>query len=305
MYLDLCAIKYICVLLSSLALASCSGSKFDDQNIVEVNNGNRKATTNFNDLHYKMIGLISTFMEPKDIVNWRCVNSLTFSSLSLKKLVEQLFNISGLECISDNEPELAGVMALAHTSHDPVLFFTTLMEDIVCGKKLYEILFSPLMLHLLRTFRELGAREKQECQRYFKRKFENNVECYMINACLEKGHFDIVLEIVKDNAYLSMEALERAARLGHIMIVEILLQNRNRNDIPAHSVNHSLLDAATGGHGAIVELLLKYGTDIPADYVGEAFENAIVNGYFPVVEILRATLISLLIILGRHLNMQS
>jgi hypothetical protein len=274
------------MLLSTiLVLASCSGPKVDDLNMVEFKNGNDGKAT-FNNLSYHMIRLIATFMEPEDIVNWRYVNCVTLSSLSLKKLVEQLFNISGLESISDNEPELAGVMALAHTSHDHMLFFTALMEDIVWGKKPYVFLFSPLMLHLLRTFRELGAREKQEYRHYFKRKFKNNVECYMINACLEKGHFDIVLEIVKDNAYLSMEALERAARLGHIMIVEILLQNRNRDDIPAHSVNHFLLDAATGGHGAIVELLLQYGTDIPADCVGEALENAFVNGYIPVVKIL-------------------
>jgi hypothetical protein len=171
MYLDLCAMKYICVLLSSLVLAVCSGSKFDDQNIVEVN-----VTTTFNDLHYKMIRLINTFMEPKDIVNWRCVNCLTFSSLSLKKLVEQLFNISGLESISDNEPELAGVMALAHTSHDPVLFFAALMEDVVCGKKPYEVLFSPLMLYIIRTFRALDPEEKQKYEQLISRKFHTFVE---------------------------------------------------------------------------------------------------------------------------------
>jgi hypothetical protein len=282
----MCAIKYIYLLLStSLVLASCSSLIFDDQNKVEFKNGNDEKAT-FNDLRYDMIRHIATFIEPEDIVNWRYVNCLTLSSLSLKRLVQQTFNISGLESISDNEPELAGVMRLAHDSHDHMLVFKALINDIVCGKKLYEVLFSPLMLHLLRTFRELGAREKQECQRFFNRKFENNVECYIINAFLEKGHFDIVLEIVKDNAYLSMEALERAARLGHIMIVEILLQNRNRNDIPAHSVNHSLINAATGGHGAIVELLLQYVTDIRADDVGRALCIAAGDGHRDIVELL-------------------
>jgi hypothetical protein len=172
--------------------------KFDDQNIVEVNNGNRKVTTTFNDLHYKMIRLITTFMEPKDIFNWRCVNCLTFSSLSLKKLVEQLFNISGLESISDNEPELAGVMALAHISHDRVLFFTALLEDVVCGKKPYEeVLFSPLMLYIIRTFRELDPDEKQKYEQLISIRFHTSVEKYLTEICVLKGLFDLVFEIVR------------------------------------------------------------------------------------------------------------
>jgi hypothetical protein len=75
-----------------------------------------------------MIRLVATFMKPKDVANLRYVNCLTLSSLSLKKLVEQTFNISGLESISDNEPELACVMTLAHVSHDPFLLFQALIE---------------------------------------------------------------------------------------------------------------------------------------------------------------------------------
>jgi hypothetical protein len=83
MYLDLCAIKYVYLLLSSLVLASCSGSKVDDHNKVGLKYGNDGKAT-FNDLSYDMIRFIATFMEPKEIVNWRYVNCLTLSSLPLK-----------------------------------------------------------------------------------------------------------------------------------------------------------------------------------------------------------------------------
>jgi hypothetical protein len=162
------------VLLSSIVLASCSSLNLDDQNKVEFKTGNGEAT--FNDLRYDMIRHIATFMEPEDIVNLRYVNCLTLSSLPLKRLVEKTFNIPGLESIADNEPELAGVMRLAHISHDHMLLFKALMNDVVKGKKPYNVLFSPLILHLFQTFSELGRKEKQECQKYCKRKFKSNFE---------------------------------------------------------------------------------------------------------------------------------
>jgi hypothetical protein len=267
------AIKYIYLLLSTiLVLASCSGSKVDDLNMVEFNNGNDGKAT-FNDLHYKMIRLIATFMEPKDIVNWRNVNCLTLSSLSLKKLVEQAFSISGLESISDNEPELAGVMALAHTSHDPVLFFTALMEDVVCGKKPYEVLFSPLMLYIIKIFGALDPDEKQKYEQLISRKFHTSVEKYLTEICVLKGLFDLVFEIVRGDAGRVGKALYYAAKSGHAPLVELLLQRRN--DISAYFIGWALCEALKSGHAPMVELLLIHGSDdITANHVlYEAAEN--------------------------------
>lgn len=77
----------------------------------------------FNRKPHDMIRNIARFMEPEDIANWRNVNTLALFSLHLKKIVEQIFNITGLESISDNEPELAGVMRLARTSHDDLMLY--------------------------------------------------------------------------------------------------------------------------------------------------------------------------------------
>jgi hypothetical protein len=196
--------KYFYLLLStSIALASCSSLKFDDQNKVEFNNGNRKAT--FNDLRYDMIRHIATFMKPKEIVKFRYVNCLTLSSLSLKRLAQQTFNISGLENISDNEPELAGVMRLTHISHDPLPLFKSLMKDVVEGKMPYKVLFSPLIMHLFQFLPRIL--DKREHYQYYKNHDENS----MIKACLKKGHFDLVLGIVRNNADFSGKALLSAA----------------------------------------------------------------------------------------------
>lgn len=77
----------------------------------------------FNRKPHDMISNIARFMEPEDIANWRNVNTLALFFLHLKKIVEQIFNITGHESISDNEPELAGVMRLARISHDDLMLY--------------------------------------------------------------------------------------------------------------------------------------------------------------------------------------
>jgi hypothetical protein len=284
MYLDLCAIKYVYLLLSSLVLASCSDSKVDDHNKVRLKNGNDGKAT-FNDLSYDMIRLIATFMKPKEIVTFRYVNCLTLDSFPLKKLVEKTFKIFGLESIADNEPELAGVMRFAHISHDPFILFKALMEDVVEGKKHYNALFIPLISHLFQTFSGLGLQEKNEYEeQYFERKFNNNVESYMINSCLMKDNFDLVLGIVRNNAGLTGKALECAAQLGHINVVEILLQSRT--DTHADAVGRALRCAAKGGYISIVELILQSLTDIFTYEVSWALEGAASNGHTSIVEII-------------------
>jgi hypothetical protein len=83
-----------------------------------------------------------------------------------------------------------------------------------------------MILHLFKTFPGLDFQKKQQCQRYCECRFNSNFESYMIIACLNKGHFDLAIGIVKDNVFLSGKALESAARLGHTNIVELLLQSR-------------------------------------------------------------------------------
>jgi hypothetical protein len=82
------------------------------------------------------------------------------------------------------------------------------------------------------------------------RKFNISVECYIIEACLKKDRFDLVLEIYKDNKYISGKALESAAQLGYSKIVEHLLQSCT--EIPSHYEEWALRNAAGGGHKAIV-----------------------------------------------------
>jgi hypothetical protein len=269
----------------------------------------------FNRIPPDIIRHISTFMEPKDVANWRNVNVLTIFSVPLKKTVEQTFNISGLDEIDDFEPELAYVMELVHTSHDHYRFFTALMEDVVGEKKPYVVLFYPLMLHLLRTLLQLNPRERKCYARNFERRFKATEKIYMAKICMMKGQFDLVFEIARDDAGLAGwalhdaaqsglahfveilikyrtdisyrfvgQALEYAAKNGHTLIVELLL--RNRLDIPTYALGNALSNAAQDGHTLIVELLPQYRPDIPAYAFGVALKCATRYGHTPIVEIL-------------------
>jgi hypothetical protein len=282
--LVLSPMRYLYLLLSSLVFAFCS----DCPEVTDFNNESKLSSeydrnSSFNRLPPDIIRNIATFMEPKEIANWRTVNGLTRFSIPLKKAVELIFNISGLDGIVDDEPELAGVMALAHISHDRVLFFTALLEDVVCEKKPYEVLFSLLMLYIIRTFRTLDPDEKQKYEQLISRKFYTSVEKYFTEICVLKGLFDLVFEIVRGDAGRVGEALCDASKSGHTPMVELLLQRCD--DISADYIGWALCDAAKGGDTLLVENFLLHRTDISADKAGWALRKATEGGHTLMVEL--------------------
>jgi hypothetical protein len=255
-------------------------------------------------------------MEPKEVAKWRNVNKLTRACLPLKKTVEQIFNISGLESVAENEPELAGVMRLPLDSYNPLIFFGALMEDIVGGIKNYDILFRPLMLHLSRSFLELSDEQEENYTEDFEARFKMGVERCILKTCFMGGHFDLGIEISKQyNSRLLWLELLDFVKLGHNPTVECILQHctdmdvnsvglalfcavsnghasivdillKNRPHIPAYIVVISLHSAAQSGRAQIVEFLLKHRVDIDAILVGAALLSAVSNGHAPIVEIL-------------------
>jgi hypothetical protein len=187
--------RYTFLFLSSLLFSYCSGSKVsylssESKLLSEVD----RNQSSFNTLPFDTVKLTASYLDANDLVYFRNVNSLTLFSLPLKMLVEQTFNISGLEGIDDNEPELAGVMRMAWTSHDPFLSFAALMEDVAVGKKPYNVLFRPLILHLIQSFRELNPTQKQDYQLNFEFRFQISVD-----ICAMRGYYDLIFEIGKDN----------------------------------------------------------------------------------------------------------
>jgi hypothetical protein len=261
-----------------------------------------------------MIRYIARFLEPKEVAKWRNVNKLTRVSFPLKKTVEQIFNISGLESVAENEPELAGIMRLPLDRYNPLIFFGALMEDIVGGNKNYDILFRPLMLHLSRSFLELSDEQEENYTEDFEARFKMGVERCILKTCFMGGHFDLGIEISKHNqglvcfeildyiqsgytppveflqhhtymdANLVCAALLTAVINGRAPIVEIIIQNRP--DIPAYNVGTCLHSAAQSGCTQIVEILLQNRTDIDVILVGAAIFGAVKNGHIPIVEIL-------------------
>jgi hypothetical protein len=188
--------KYAHLFLLSLVPVSCSSSMADNSNNIPKAPVKK---SNLEGMPADMLRSIHGWLGTQDQSNMRLYNEDTRKALPLKKQVEQIFNISGLENVPDNAPELAGVMRLLWIRHDPFLFFAALMEDVVGGKKPYEVLFRPLIIHLLRTFRALGQQEKQKYIQYVDNRFQITVEEYFAKICVRKGHFDLVFDIATDD----------------------------------------------------------------------------------------------------------
>jgi hypothetical protein len=264
--------KYIYLLLSSLVLSCCSGSS-------------NVADSSLYVIPSDLIKYIARFLEPKEVAKWRNVNKLNRACLPLKTTVEQIFNISGLESVAENEPELAGVMRLPLNRCNPLIFFSALMEDIIAGNKHYDILFRPLILHLIQTFRQLGDEEKQDYTQDFetRTRFNLGVERYMLKICSMRGHFDLVFEILNGNSRTSRLAFLDAAEWGYDSTVYLLLQ-RCSDIITDDFFGISLLKAVQKGHISTVDIILQYGTDISIDDVCYVLRSAVLEGNFTTIE---------------------
>jgi hypothetical protein len=237
--------KYIFLILWSLVFASYSGSEVDDSNSESKSSSEHSVPSNmnssFNMLPSDMIRYIAGFIDARDLIKWRNVNVLNRSSLTLKWLVEQTFSIFGLENVADDEPELAGMMRLAWISHDHFILFTALMEEVVGGKKPYRVLFHPLILHLIRTFRQLGPQEMKSYRKRISVRLAISVEIYLANICATKGHFDLVFEIYRDFARVLKNFVTRFENREELMAIfkadpqlarqylDILLADSNNN----------------------------------------------------------------------------
>jgi hypothetical protein len=263
--------KYIYLLLSSFVLSCCSGSS-------------NVADSSLYVIPSDLIKYIARFLEPKEVAKWRNVNKLNRACLPLKTTVEQIFNISGLESVAENEPELAGVMRLPLDSCNPLIFFSALMEDIVGGNKHYDILFRPLILHLFQTFRQLGDQEKRDYTQDFvtRTRSDLGVVRYMLKICSMRAHSDLVFEISKGNPSRACLAFSDAAGWGYDSTVYLLLQHCT--SIPVVLVSSALLKAVENGHISTVDILLQYGTDISVGDVCFALQTSVLSGDFTSIE---------------------
>jgi hypothetical protein len=162
-----------------------------------------RRNSSFNEIPPDMIKHITGFMEPKDMANWRDVHGLTRFSLSLKETVASIFNIAGLENVADNEPELAGIKSIAWTTHDPLLLFTALMEEVAFEKKPYKVLSRPLIIHLYQTFLAFSIQDKDKYLYYLSYRnyrddfIADSVEKHLAAISGKHGHFDLLFDLFK------------------------------------------------------------------------------------------------------------
>jgi hypothetical protein len=162
----------------------------------------------FDGLPVDMLRYLNNFLENQDQFYLKNVNRFTRQALNMKEQVEQTFNITGLENVDDNEPELAGIMRLAWIHHDPFISFAALMEEVACEKKPYEVILRPLIKHLFYTFRSFNHQEQRKYLNYtrIERRKDSIVTSVqsrnsLAAICVKNGHFDLLFELFKDKKF--------------------------------------------------------------------------------------------------------
>jgi hypothetical protein len=203
--------NYINLLVSGLAITFCSCSEiFNDSSKLSLESKTIqiREMAGFDGLPVDMLRYLNNFLENQDQFYLKNVNRFTRQALNMKEQVEQTFNISGLESVDDNEPELAGVMRLAWIRHDPFLFFAALMEEVAGEKKRYKVILRPLIKHLFYTFRSFNPQEQEHYLNYTKIERKDDAICRSVQnrnslapICVKYGHFDLLFELFRDEYF--------------------------------------------------------------------------------------------------------
>jgi hypothetical protein len=212
--------KYIHLLVSSLVLSFCSCSEtFDDSSRNESKSSSEtikiREMAGFDGLPVDMLRYLNNFLENQDQFYLKNVNRFTRQALNMKEQVQHTFNISGLENVDDNEPELAGVMRLAWIRHDPFIFFAALMEEVVSEKKPYKVILRPLIKHLFYTFRSFFPQEQALYYTNYSIFRTVQKRNSLATICVKHGHFYLLFDLFKDE---------------HFEIVSSFLESENRDE---------------------------------------------------------------------------
>jgi hypothetical protein len=201
--------NYINLLVSGLAITFCSCSEiFNDSSKLSLESKTIqiREMAGFDGLPVDMLRYLNNFLENQDQFYLKNVNRFTRKALNMKEQVEQTLNISGLESVDDNEPELAGVMRLAWIRHDPFIFFAALMEEVVGEKKPYNVILRPLIKHLFHIFRSFNPVEQTLYLNYTKTDRKDNARSVqkgniLAPFCVKHGHFDLLFELFRDEHF--------------------------------------------------------------------------------------------------------
>lgn len=124
--------------------------------------------------------------------------SLFHEKYPLKHYLKQRFDIPELALVNANELELHGVLSLSWCNNDPILLFGSLFEDITSGKKPYQAISRPLILFLMRTFKEFSDEHKSRHKLCCWHKYLLSFEFIFAKFCVKTGNFDLAFEILQD-----------------------------------------------------------------------------------------------------------
>jgi hypothetical protein len=117
---------------------------------------------------------------------------------SLKYHLNERIHILELYNISRDEPELGNLLKLSWRRDDPLVFFSSLLDDLTNEKNDYKILFRPLVLFLDRKFKEFDHDFQDEFDINSFASFDRNFATRLAQICTRKKHFHLAFHFLKD-----------------------------------------------------------------------------------------------------------
>jgi hypothetical protein len=267
--------NYINLLVSGLAISFCSCSEIfnDSSNLSKLSSESETINiiekASINGLPVDMLRYLNNFLENQDQFYLKNFNRFTRQALNMKEQVEKTFNISGLESVDDNEPELAGVMRLAWSHHDPFLFFAALMEEVVGEKKRYKVILRSLIKYLFYTFRSFYPQEQALDYTNYSivRSVQNRNSLAPI--CVKHGHYDLLFDLSKDKKFEIVSLLESENR------DEFFEFFKNNSEYVDQFLNASIIDNIKSCSDSVVvwiaECIIK---NLPPSYYENKLRNA-------------------------------
>lgn len=151
------------------ALLECSSNVtvLNDRILEQPDAQNIRPSVRFDDLCMQLHAYIGQYLDDPFGSLWY-LNRTSRANFKyyLKFYVNEIFDIPEILSAEHDEPEFLGLLSLTWSRRNRFIFFSSLMEEIINGKKKYQVLLKPLLSYLYRTFITLNTLEQNEYKEF-------------------------------------------------------------------------------------------------------------------------------------------
>jgi hypothetical protein len=188
----------VLLILLYAALLECSSdvTVLNDRILEQPDAQNIRPSVRFDDLCMQLHAYIGKYLnDPFGSLWYLNRTSRANFKYYLKFHVNEIFDIPEILSAEHDEPEFLGRLSLTWSRRNRFIFFSSLMEEIINGKKKYQVLLKPLLSYLYRTFITLNTLEQNEYKEFLSKKYHiDSFEHYFAYFVLNNGQYELIIK---------------------------------------------------------------------------------------------------------------